>query len=43
MTIVINFFGPPGAGKSSLTAKTFAKLKKMGVNAELVDEYAYIW
>lgn len=37
---VINFFGGPGAGKTTLAAMTFVELKKWGVNAELVSEYA---
>ena len=39
-TIVCNLFGPPGAGKSTLAAYVFAKLKMMGVNCELVTEFA---
>ena len=39
-TIAINFFGAPGAGKSTLSAIVFAKLKMMGVNCELVTEFA---
>lgn len=39
-TIVVNFFGPPGAGKSTASAYIFAKLKMAGVNAELVTEFA---
>ncbi len=38
--IVINLFGPPGAGKSTGAAYVFSKLKMAGVNAELVTEYA---
>jgi predicted ATPase len=37
---VINFFGGPGAGKSTLAAAVFAELKFIGVNAELVTEFA---
>lgn len=36
----INLFGPPGSGKSTLAAYVFAKLKMMGVNCELVTEFA---
>lgn len=36
----INLFGPPGAGKSTLAAIVFAKLKMMGINCELVTEFA---
>ena len=37
---VINLFGSPGAGKSTLAAYVFSKLKMLGVNAELVTEFA---
>lgn len=39
-TITISLFGPPGSGKSTLAAFVFAKLKMMGVNCELVTEFA---
>lgn len=38
--IVINFFGAPGAGKSTGAAYVFSTLKMNGVNAELITEYA---
>jgi hypothetical protein len=38
--IVINLFGPPGSGKSTGAADVFAALKKSGINAELVTEFA---
>lgn len=38
--LVINLFGAPGAGKSTGAAIVFAELKKRGVNAELVTEFA---
>ena len=38
-TIVVNLFGQPGAGKSSGAAYIFAKLKMMGIDAELVTEF----
>jgi len=37
---VINFFSGPGAGKSTQAAMLFAELKCLGVNVELVTEYA---
>lgn len=37
--IVINCFGGPGQGKSTIAADLFACLKKMGLNVELVREY----
>src|SRR6187399_572968 len=36
---VINFFAGPGAGKSTLAAGLFYKMKKLGINVELVTEY----
>ena len=39
-TKVINFFGAPGAGKSTHAAELFANLKRRGINCELVSEYA---
>lgn len=38
--IVINLFGPPGSGKSTGAAFIFSELKQMGINAELVTEFA---
>ena len=40
MTYIINFVGPPCAGKSLLAAKTFVELKKSGIKTELVQEHA---
>lgn len=37
---VINLFGGPGIGKSTLASYLFYKLKSDGYNAELVSEYA---
>jgi adenylate kinase family enzyme len=37
---VINLFGGPGAGKSTMAAALFAELKFSGINCELVPEYA---
>jgi adenylate kinase family enzyme len=39
-TIVINLFGGPGVGKSTLCASVFAKLKIMGIDCEMATEYA---
>jgi len=39
-TIVCNLVGSPGSGKSTLAAFVFAKLKMIGVNCELVTEFA---
>lgn len=39
-TLIVNLFGVPGAGKSTGAAQIFASLKKAGVNAELVTEFA---
>lgn len=39
-TCIISMFGPPGAGKSTLASYCFAKLKMMGINCELVTEFA---
>jgi len=38
--IVVNFFAPPGHGKSTFAALVFSKLKMLGVNCELVSEFA---
>lgn len=42
-TIVVNLFGGPGIGKSTLAAEVFAGLKSIGVNCELVTEYVKKW
>ena len=39
-TCIISMFGAPGAGKSTLASYCFAKLKMMGINCELVTEFA---
>jgi hypothetical protein len=39
-TCIVSMFGAPGAGKSTLSSYVFAKLKMMGVNCELVSEFA---
>lgn len=38
-TLVVNFFGGPGTGKSTLSANIFAKLKMDGVDVEIAPEY----
>lgn len=38
--IVINLFAGPGAGKSTIRAGVFAKLKRLGFKVEEVTEYA---
>ena len=40
MTKVINLFGGPGAGKSTMAAGIFFYLKNRGINCELASEYA---
>lgn len=37
---VINLFGGPGVGKSTTAAGLFFEMKKMGLEVELVQEYA---
>ena len=39
-TLVVNLFGGPGTGKSTMAAHIFAHLKEMGYSCELVREYA---
>lgn len=43
MTKIVNLYGGPGTGKSTIAAKAFALLKEGGVNAELVTEYVKQW
>lgn len=40
MLNVINLFGGPGVGKSTIAADVFASLKKEGYDVELITEYA---
>jgi hypothetical protein len=40
MTLIVNFFGAPGSGKSTSAAGVFYKLKIAGIESELVTEYA---
>jgi thymidylate kinase len=37
---IINFFGAPGVGKSTIAAEVFSQLKKKGFNVALVTEFA---
>ncbi len=39
-TIVINLFGEPSAGKSTCAMDITSKLKRKGINAEYVSEFA---
>ena len=38
--IVVNLTGAPGSGKSTGAAKIFSELKMLGINCELVGEFA---
>lgn len=38
--LIVNFFGVPGRGKSTLAARLFSDLKMRGIDAELIQEYA---
>jgi len=40
LTTVINLFGEPGVGKSTLAAEIYSEMKKMGLKVELVREFA---
>lgn len=40
MTIVVNFFGGSGVGKSTLAANVFSILKKLDIEAEFALEFA---
>lgn len=40
MTIVVNLFGGPGTGKSTVMADIFARLKWKGINCEMAPEFA---
>ena len=39
-TLVVNLYGGPGSGKSTGAAFIFSRLKLMGINCELVTEFA---
>ena len=43
MTVLINMLGQPSSGKTSLSAKLFAQLKAMDLNAEYTSEYVKGW
>jgi len=40
MTIVVNLFAEPGAGKTTMMAAVFAELKFRGINCEMATEFA---
>lgn len=39
-SVVVNLFGTPGSGKSTGAAYIFSRLKLLGMNAELITEFA---
>jgi hypothetical protein len=43
MTLLVNLWAGPGAGKSTLAAETFAALKRDQVPCELVQEWVKTW
>lgn len=45
MTTYINIFGGPGAGKSTTAASLFYRMKRQGLDVELVTEVAkdFVW
>jgi len=43
MAQLINFYGAPSSGKSTLAAELFAKMKRAGKDVELVSEHAKDW
>lgn len=43
MSVVINLYGSPGVGKSTISADLFAKLKLQKKSVELVREYIKEW
>lgn len=38
--LIVNFFGGPGSGKSTMTTAVFSELKFRGINCEIASEYA---
>jgi hypothetical protein len=40
MTLIVNLFGAPSAGKSTISAGVFYKLKQRGVSVEIISEVA---
>lgn len=42
-TILLNFLGASGVGKTSLSAKVFARLKAKDIDCEYVSEYVKGW
>ena len=43
MTILINLFGQPSAGKSTTSAELFAKMKYLKLDVELCQEWVKKW
>jgi len=39
-TIVVNLYGGPGTGKSTMMSAIFTELKYLGINCEVAPEYA---
>lgn len=39
-TLIVNLIAPPGAGKSTMAADIFAKLKWLNIDCELITEFA---
>lgn len=39
-TLVVNLYGGPGTGKSTMAGLLFSKLKNLGINCEVATEYA---
>jgi len=43
MSLIVNLFAGPGAGKSTTAAGLFHELKRRGIRAELIGGYAKEW